>query len=831
MFSFNFESDYMGLMITKHDGSIITCNDYFLKMLGFDRDDLQNGNLNWRTLTPPEYKTATAERIQTLQSVGFIAPFEKEYFHKNGERVPALVGVLRLDETTCLAFVVDNRCSVEKPSALGNEIMLRGHFMDSVLENLPIMMFVKNAKTLRFVEINRAGEELLGYSRAEILGKTDHDLFPKTEAEFFQSHDRQVLNCKNTVNICEEPVTTKSGIRYLRTKKIPITNATGDPIFILGISEDITEAKAAEQREIHLAQEQAARAEAEKSAARLKLLSEAGAALNSALDLKPRLEAFANYLTTDFADWCEVILAEDGQLNLDESVVSHHDPEMHEWAKRFRAETPPDLSKSALLAKVIYTGKPELHSVLDKSLPEQLKDPARVEAYYKVKPQSMILVPLQTFGKVNGVLVLVSAKPGREYNDLDLSLAQDLAKRASYAVENSRLVKKAEEASRAKSAFLANMSHEIRTPLGAMLGFAELIQDEALSDSQKRYLRTVLRNGHQLLAIVDEVLDLAKIESDNLKIETSSFSLSELTREVNDLLSLQAKEKRLRFQFNFPLRTPDRIVTDPMRLRQILVNVIGNAIKFTSTGGIDVNVELLPPQSPQQKKPRLEIIVTDTGIGMTAEQVERLFNPFMQADSSNSRSYGGTGLGLFLSRRLARLMGGDVELVSTQPQIGSQFKISLPVEARFELSGIKPTTEKSVASEDQGKILIVDDSADNRMLIQLYLSRLGLDSDIADSGTLAVQMTQANSYEVVLMDIQMPGMDGFEATQNLRQRGFHGRIVALTAHTMKGDRERCLSAGFDDYLGKPIDRKQLCECLEKYLPGRINALAVERFAN
>ncbi len=433
-----------------------------------------------------------------------------------------------------------------------------------------------------------------------------------------------------------------------------------------------------------------------------------------------------------------------------------------------------------------------------------------------------MMVPLGYHGKVFGALSFIACETAQKYDDFDLSIAQDLAKRASLAIENARLYTKASEASRAKSAFLANISHEIRTPLGAMLGFAELVLDEKnLNAQQEAYIATIARNGRQLLRLVDEILDLSKVESDRIQIEQLSFSLPALLNEVGALLKVKTDEKGLGLTVEGVNFLPERVKTDPLRLRQILFNVIGNAIKFTEKGSILVSARF-KSEGNSSHKGALEIMVSDTGIGMSEESMGNIFQPFVQADGTMTRKYGGTGLGLFLSRKLARLLGGDVILRRSALNQGSEFQINIAVDrdsAKLSRSEAKPKLTSVKAAHSGGpqiKVLLVDDSPDNRSLISAFLSKPGIEVDLAENGVTGVDKALHNQYDVVLMDIQMPEMDGFEAVRVLNQKGYRVPVVALTAHAMKGDRERCLRAGFNDYLCKPVNRQSLMDMLHRY---------------
>jgi two-component system, sensor histidine kinase len=699
-------------------------------------------------------------------------------------------------------------------------------FLDSVIENIPNMIFVKDAKNLRFVRFNRAGEDLLGQSAKDLIGKNDFDLFPKDEAQFFTSKDRSVLEKKQMLEVFEEPISTPTGLRFLHTKKIPILDKHGVPQYLLGISEDITDKKAVEQQKIDFMQAQVARSEAEKSAARLEFLAEASVNLSKSLDIHFMLTAFSQTITKNIADACLIDFYDESDGSVERIITTFQEhserPSMDEWSRKNILE--PQEGKD-VISWVIKSGQPKIINGIDgEALLQTVKNIELSQNLVKNGRASVLVVPLIYHGKVFGTLSLICANPGRTYNELDLSLAQDLARRASFAIENARLFGKANEASLAKSAFLANISHEIRTPLGAMLGFAELALDvkNATSAEQVEYISTIIRNGQQLLHIVDEVLDLSKVESDQILVEKIPFVLEELIADVMSLLMVKAKEKNLGLSVRSIGQLPERITTDPLRLRQILVNIIGNAIKFTEQG----HVEVLMDVQFDSDEYFLQFLVKDTGIGISDEQSSRLFQPFVQADSSMTRKYGGTGLGLFLSRKLARLLGGDLILRYSDVQRGSEFEVTINITDGLIFKRDQEVAKQIGSSESaqmnlsptpvDGCVLIVDDSEDNRVMMAAYLEKSNYNFEMAENGLEGVEKAMEKVYDMILMDIQMPKMDGFEAVRYLRDKNYKGTVVAVTAHAMKGYRERCLSSGFDDYLCKPLSYSALSEVLNKF---------------
>jgi signal transduction histidine kinase len=382
----------------------------------------------------------------------------------------------------------------------------------------------------------------------------------------------------------------------------------------------------------------------------------------------------------------------------------------------------------------------------------------------------------------------------------------------------------AEKANELKSAFLANMSHEIRTPLAAIIGFTDLIKVETPESAvQSEYLDIIERNGKVLVKLIDDILDLSKVESGHLELEYVSFSPQKLLSEVFELLQELAQKKGLFLKSEADGSLPEEIVSDPTRLRQVLTNIIGNAIKFTEKGGVTVQMKAVSEAGTSAKLVSFQI--SDTGIGMNQEQSSRLFQAFMQADNTMTRRFGGTGLGLILSKRLARLMGGDVTLASSQPDHGSSFQVTVsqgtaalvrnqPTAAAAGKSSAKPIPDGKPL--ENKRILVVEDSEDNQLLIGNLLGEVGAVVEFASNGREGVERCMQASFDVVIMDIQMPVMDGLEATVKLRAKNYAQPILALTANAMSSDREKYAKAGFDEYLMKPINFADLLEKVTQY---------------
>jgi len=367
----------------------------------------------------------------------------------------------------------------------------------------------------------------------------------------------------------------------------------------------------------------------------------------------------------------------------------------------------------------------------------------------------------------------------------------------------------AESANSAKGLFLANMSHEIRTPLGAIMGFLDLMKDSTTSpDEFQNYIGVMERNSRQLLRIVDEVLDLSKIEAGKFLVESVPFSLEELLTDIHALMAFKAKEKGLLYTQRMSQHRPDRVVGDPIRVRQILINVIGNAIKFTDRGFVSVDIAFAGDL--------LMISVEDTGCGISPQTAKRLFRPFSQADSSTTRLYGGTGLGLTLTMRLCQALGGNFILDRSEVGQGSKFVATLQLKPVIETPAENKATDSCPSVNglfDGVRVLVIDDSLDNQELIGIMLSRMGAKIDVAVNGSEALERAPKGNYDLLLMDIQMPVMDGHEATRRLRGMGFRKPILALTAHAMKEERCRCQESGFSGFMSKPINKDDLIKAM------------------
>lgn len=504
------------------------------------------------------------------------------------------------------------------------------------------------------------------------------------------------------------------------------------------------------------------------------------------------------------------------------------------------------------LVEAVQEGRPFDMAFVDMRMPPGWDGLQTIEQLWKRQPDLEIVIctahsdyswreVIARLGQTDRFLVLKKPFDGIEARQLACSLAmktklrradKEQRRQLESAVEVrtrelSEARQVAEKANQAKSVFLANMSHELRTPLTAVLGYADLLLDAALTDDERlSHAAAIKRAGEHLLRIINQVLDLSKIEAGQLAIEVRETFLRRILHDLERIAAPLAKAKGIGFSLRLATPLPDRIETDALRLSQILINLAGNAVKFTNDGSVEVVLG-----AHRAERDSLLVDIVDTGLGIEEGQKDRLFTPFTQLDMSLQRSHGGTGLGLSISRKLAQLLGGDIQLVRSELNHGSTFRLQLPLKrgaSALEINCLDEspvTIEAAVASPSllRRRILLAEDSPDSQRFFLTVLTKAGADVSVVSDGREALQqlmhaVSTAQPFDLLITDIQMPVVDGLMLAAEIRERGIEVPIIALTAHAMEDDRLRCFAAGCNDYASKPISRSTLISTCSRWLP-------------
>jgi PAS domain S-box-containing protein len=757
-----------GVLISDEKRRIIYANASFTEITGYQAEEILGQSC--ALLQGPGTDPATVRKIRAALDAGLSFEGEILNYRKDGTWFWNDLSLSPLRDHTGgpVRFIGIQRDVTERKLAREALKSSEKHIREerarlrALIDSIPDIIFFKDKNSI-FLGCNKAFEHQLGLREADLIGKTDYEVVPKEMADFYRAKDLELLQAGRPVRTEEWIHFHAGGGGFFETIKTPYYGPQGESLGLVGVSRDITERRQHEETQRLVAE-------------RLKLATEAG-----------RLGIWELDVITGKMEWDAQMrqlygLAEQADCDVVEYAFSiMHEDDRERIRKEFR-----DAQKSS-------------ESVLDTEFRIRREDDGRE---HFIRAMAAVIhndrnEPL----RMVGINWDVTEERLREQK-LTQALAQE-----------KDLAEKARAGDRAKSEFLAVMSHEVRTPVNGILGFAELLAGApALSPEHRDYAQTIVQSGEALLRILDDILDFSRLEA-RLQIAIAPFSPRALLADIQNLLAPQAAEKGLAIRCEVADSVPEYLAGDSGRLRQILLNIVGNALKFTPEGSVSLSMKPLLDQPST-----FVFSVKDTGIGITPEQIGRIFNPFIQADSSISRRYGGTGLGLTISRRLAKMLGGDLS-VKSRPGEGSEFFLTVllqnAAEPRREPAG--PALDVRFAESHPLKILVAEDDPINLRLVQALLRRLGYEVLSAKNGREAVAIFEKENPDCVLMDLQMPEMDGIEATQTIRslEKG-HDQpvfIAALTANIFPADRQRCMDAGMDDYLNKPVKLAGLARVL------------------
>lgn len=753
-----FYENSQGLMCM-HDlkGNFLSINSAGASSIGYSVDEVTHINL--LDLVPAETKDLTQDYLNEIENTGSSKGLMK-IIHKSGAMKTWMYNNVISVRVDGSKFVIGTAVDITDRILLEKELKDINNRFFQIFDKNPVMMAISNLKTDKIEYVNEAYLETFGFTKEEVIGKTSVELniVPADEREKLVS----ILKNQSNVRSAEGMRTKKNGEKLWVLTSLEIFEIDGNSFILTSLNN---------------------------------------------IDNRKKMEEEISRL----AEFQNVIL--DGT---DYSIISTSEPDgmilsFNKGAEKMLGYTAEEMI--GISAGLIHDEKEVIARA--KELTEELKitvEPGVDVFHIKSRLGNSSDVNEWTYIRKDGSRIPVelsisTLKSSKNEIVGYLGIAKDISesKKAKEAIIYAK--EKAEQAVIAKNSFLANMSHEIRTPMNAIIGFTDLLAQSTLDENQEEYVSSVKLAGENLLAIINDILDFSKIESGKITIENVPFSLKDTLKNIYNLLKVRAKEKELEYNFFLDASLPDYVIGDSVRLNQIMVNLIGNAIKFTEEGSITVSVKKIEEDDLYYK---MKFMVQDTGIGIPADKIEVIFDRFTQANTETTRKFGGTGLGLSIAKSLVELQGGEINLKSELGR-GSEFSFEIRY-AKVDDSALKPFEQTLAHKRPLGpvKILLCEDNVLNQRLASKILIKFGFDFEIAENGRIGLEKLINGKFDLVLMDLQMPEMDGYQATIAIRNElKLTIPIVAMTAHSLVGEKEKCIEIGMNDYVGKPFTQDDL----------------------
>ncbi len=713
-------------------------------------------------------------------------------------------------------------------------------FLNSIIENIPSMIFVKDAKDLRFTLLNEAAEELFSQDRTQVLGRNNYDLLSPEEAEYFINQDHKVLASGQVLDTLEEIMTKTQGLRQLHTRKVPIFDRNGNPQYVLGISEDMTDLK---NMEVSLRQKLKYEQMIFRISNRIRRDLDLPLILtNTVSEIRDALQCDRVLIYRFDPDWsgkyvAESVGAEWISLVNESNTGSSVSVDNSIQNDRCYIQALVNISTSTITDTYLQQTQGGQYSfgttyLSVKDIYEMGFDQCYLDLLDSFQARAYLTTPIYIGDQLWGLLASYQNSGIRDWQEYEVAIAIQVANQLGISVkqaelfaqikqqsEELKLAKEAAEAStRTKSEFLAMMSHEIRTPMNAVIGMTDILNTTELDGEQQDFVDTIRSGGDALLSIINDILDFSKIEANALELSLEPFCLRSCLESIVSLLSPKAIKKNLTLSTSVDRRVPTTLIGDTNRLRQILLNLVGNSLKFTEQGKVRIEVNLVSKEGSNCK---IQFNVIDTGIGIKSDRLERLFQPFEQGDNSITRRYGGTGLGLVISKRLCEKMGGTMWVKTTFGK-GSNFSFIINLGlSKVPLDNSSSLGENPAQLNPNLRILLAEDNVVNQKVARTMLKKLGYETEVANNGLEVLEMLNTKTYDLIFMDMQMPEMDGVTATIRIRQDfppNCQPLVVAMTANAMADSMQECFMAGMDDFMSKPVRKDELMRLIAKLFP-------------